>query len=228
MGAKRRSYTPKYRREAAHLVIDTGRMIAEVAREIGVGEQLLGRWVAIERSRMDDPPPAVDADERAELERLRREVAELRMDPRVSKKSGSLLRCGEYAPEQAYEVVEAEKAAFPIARATELPGVSRSGFYEWRERQDAPPTARERRREYLTEKIVAAHECSGDVYGSPRVHAELRAAGEVVSQKTVAKIMHDNGIQGVSPRSWAPVTTIADESPHSIPVWWVADLIVVC
>lgn len=89
MGAKRKSYTPKYRREAAHLVIDTGRTIAEVAREIGVGEQLLGRWVAIERSRMDDPPPAVDADERAELERLRREVAELRMDRDFLKKAAA-------------------------------------------------------------------------------------------------------------------------------------------
>ena len=53
MGAKRKSYTPKYRGEAARLEIDTGRTIAEVAREIGVGEQLLGRWVALERARMD-------------------------------------------------------------------------------------------------------------------------------------------------------------------------------
>lgn len=59
MGAKRQSYTPRFRQEAAHLVIDTGRTVAEVAREIGVGEQLLGRLVAIERSRMDDPPAAV-------------------------------------------------------------------------------------------------------------------------------------------------------------------------
>ncbi|WP_440717505.1 transposase, partial [Gordonia oryzae] len=43
VGAKRKSYTPKFRSEAAHLVIDTGRSIAEVAREISVGEQLLGR-----------------------------------------------------------------------------------------------------------------------------------------------------------------------------------------
>ena len=86
MGAKRKSYTPKYRREAAHLVIDTGRTIAEVAREIGVGEALLGRWVAIERSRMDDPPEAVDVDE---LERLRRENAELRMDREFLKKAAA-------------------------------------------------------------------------------------------------------------------------------------------
>ncbi|GAB3487807.1 transposase [Flexivirga lutea] len=59
MGAKRKSYTPKYRQEAARLVIDTDRTIAAVARDIGVGEALLGRWVAIERSRMDDPPEAI-------------------------------------------------------------------------------------------------------------------------------------------------------------------------
>lgn len=89
MGAQRKSYTPRYRRDAAHLVIDTGRRIAEVAREIGVGEQLLGRWVAIERSRMDDPPGAVDLDERAELDRLRRENAELRMDREFLKKAAA-------------------------------------------------------------------------------------------------------------------------------------------
>lgn len=89
MGAKRKSYTPKYRREAARLVIDTGRTIAEVAREIGVGEQLLGRWVAIERAKMDSPPDALDVDERAELERLRRENAQLRMDREFLKKAAA-------------------------------------------------------------------------------------------------------------------------------------------
>lgn len=89
MGAKRKSYTAAYRRDAAHLVIDTGRPIAHVAKEIGVGEALLGRWVAIERAKMDDPPPALDADERAELERLRREVTELRMDREFLKKAAA-------------------------------------------------------------------------------------------------------------------------------------------
>lgn len=78
--AKRKSYAPAYRRDAARLVIDTGRPIAVVAREIGVGEALLGRWVAIERSHAEDPPTALDVDDRAELERLRVENTELRMD----------------------------------------------------------------------------------------------------------------------------------------------------
>ena len=84
---KRRNYTPAYRREAARLVIDTGRPIVQVAKEIGVGEPLLGRWVAQERARDDDPPPALDVDERAELERLRVENAELRMDREFLKKA---------------------------------------------------------------------------------------------------------------------------------------------
>ncbi len=50
---------------------------------------MLGRWVAIERSRMDDPPEALDLNERAELERLRREVAELRMDREFLKKAAA-------------------------------------------------------------------------------------------------------------------------------------------
>jgi transposase len=86
---KRNSYAPAYRREAARLVIDTDRSIAVVAREIGVGTQVLGRWVAVERSRMDAPPRAVDADERAELERLRVENAELRMDREFLKKAAA-------------------------------------------------------------------------------------------------------------------------------------------
>ena len=89
MGANRRSYTPQYRKDAAHLVIDSGRTIAAVAAEIGVGEQLLGRWVARERAVMDEPPPALDINERAELERLRAENTQLRMDREFLKKAAA-------------------------------------------------------------------------------------------------------------------------------------------
>ena len=81
MGTKRRkTYTSEYRREAARLVIDTGRTVAAVASEIGVGEQLLGRWVRLERDRTGPGEAPLDVDEQVELERLRREVQELRVD----------------------------------------------------------------------------------------------------------------------------------------------------
>ena len=78
---KRKSYAPEYRREAAHLVIDTERTIAAVAAEINVGAQLLGRWVQQERDRLGAGPQApLDVSERAELDRLLRENAGLRLD----------------------------------------------------------------------------------------------------------------------------------------------------
>nr|WP_097186262.1 IS3 family transposase [Ornithinimicrobium cerasi] len=216
MGAKRKSYTPKYRQDAAHLVIDTGRTIVEVAGEIGVGAQLLGRWVAIERSRMDDPPAAVDVNERAELERLRREVAELRMDREFLKKSG-LLRDRELEPEQAFAVIEAEKATHSVSRMVDLVGVSRSGYYAWATRQDALPGPQAARRADLVLKIKVAHDASDGVNGAPRILADLREAGEVVSRKTVAKLMRTNELRGISPRPWTPVTTLPDTATHSIP-----------
>ena len=52
VGQQRQKYTPEYRREAANLVIESQRPIAHVAKEIGVGPGLLGRWVKNERERL--------------------------------------------------------------------------------------------------------------------------------------------------------------------------------
>ena len=83
MGKSRRSFSAEYRVEAAHRVIDSGRTIVEVARELGMGEQLLGRWVRDERVRVAAalvgpvvPDEPLSESERSELVRLRRRVAE--------------------------------------------------------------------------------------------------------------------------------------------------------
>jgi transposase len=52
MSGKRKKYTPEFREQAARLVIETGRPV-HVAAEIGVGEQLLGRWVRLARQAAD-------------------------------------------------------------------------------------------------------------------------------------------------------------------------------
>ncbi|HST12620.1 MAG TPA: hypothetical protein VLL05_19750 [Terriglobales bacterium] len=65
--------------------------VAHVAAEIGVGEQVLGRWVRLARAADDagNTGAVLDADERAELERLRRENAELRLDREFLKKAAA-------------------------------------------------------------------------------------------------------------------------------------------
>ena len=79
------------------------------------------------------------------------------------------------------------------------------------------PGPRAQRRAELTEAIKVAHDESDGVDGAPRIHATLRRQGEIVSRKTVAKIMAENGIEGISPRSWHPPTTIVDDRAHTLP-----------
>ena len=114
-------------------------------------------------------------------------------------------------------MIDAEKATYPVTRMVDLLGVSRSGYYAWAGRLDADPGPRAARLADLTVKIKVAHDASDGVNGAPRILADLREAGEVVSRKTVAKLMRDNQIRGISPRPWQPVTTIPGANPHTIP-----------
>lgn len=50
VSGKRRKYTPEFQEQAARLVIETCRPVAHVAAEIGVGKQVLGRWVRLARA----------------------------------------------------------------------------------------------------------------------------------------------------------------------------------
>ncbi len=114
-------------------------------------------------------------------------------------------------------MIDAEKANHSVSRMVELLGVSRSGYYGWAARQGVQLGPRAARRDELTVKIKVAHDASDGVNGAPRILADLREAGEVVSRKTVAKLMRESDIRGISPRRWQPVTTIADANPHTIP-----------
>lgn len=87
MGSQRREFTPEYKDEAVKLVINTGRAVATVARELGLKEQTLGRWVNDYRVRQQAGDGALSETERAELARLRRENSELKMDRAFLKKA---------------------------------------------------------------------------------------------------------------------------------------------
>ena len=110
-----------------------------------------------------------------------------------------------------------EEPGFEIARMAGLLEVSRSGYYAWQRRQQAGPTPRQQRRTALIDKINKFHADSDHVYGSPRILADLRDDGETVSRKTVAKLMRSNGIVGISPRGWTPVTTWPDLAARALP-----------
>jgi len=110
-----------------------------------------------------------------------------------------------------------EKATFAITTMARLLDVSTSGYYDWQARQQAGPSPAQQRRDALTVQIRRFHLVSDRVYGSPRICADLREAGEVVSVKTVAKLMAASGIVGISPRGFTPPTTLPDPDGHLLP-----------
>jgi transposase len=88
MGSQGREFTPEYKGEAVKLVINTGRPVATVARELGIKEQTLGRWVNVFKARQEaGDGSALSETERVELARLRKEVSELKMDRAFLKKA---------------------------------------------------------------------------------------------------------------------------------------------
>jgi len=97
----------------------------------------------------------------------------------------------------------ANQAMFPISTLCKTLGVSRSGFYAWRERM---PSARSLADTKLTARIKAIHEASKETYGAPRIHAELIDEGIQVGRKRVERLMKAKGIVGVSRRKGARTT----------------------
>jgi transposase len=80
-------YPEEFRREAVALYRSSDRARAEVARSLGIADGSLAAWVkAAER---DEAPGALDPDERAELERLRKENKDLRLDREILRKAAA-------------------------------------------------------------------------------------------------------------------------------------------
>jgi transposase len=93
-GRLRRSFTEDYKQQAVDLVVSSGRSVTSVAKELGLRDSVLRRWV----ERLGREPPAVarrpiaqatpmSADQAAEIARLRQENERLRMERDILKKS---------------------------------------------------------------------------------------------------------------------------------------------
>ena len=92
-----------------------------------------------------------------------------------------------------YRLIDAEKANYPVSLLCKVLKVSRSGYYDWKDR---PPSKRATENATLTERIREIHHRSRATYGYPRVHAELRASGVRCFRKRVARLMRKDELRG--------------------------------
>ena len=92
--------------------------------------------------------------------------------------------------------------------------VSRSGYYEWRDR---PESATARRHELLKQFITLSFEDSDGTYGYRRIHADLAAQGIACGPELVRAIMRELGLQPCQPRPWRTNLTDSDDQAPQIP-----------
>ena len=112
-----------------------------------------------------------------------------------------------------YAWIQQYRDVYPIARTCLVLGVARSGYYAW-QRQAQQPSARRQENARLLVELQARHQRHRHCYGSPRMTADLRAAGWRVNRKRIARLMRQAGIRARG-RCRRRYTT---QSQHAYPV----------
>ena len=110
--------------------------------------------------------------------------------------------------------MKANRAVFPLTVMCRMLGLSTSGYCDWLGRA---PSERERRDAELKGRILASWLESGETYGSPRIHAALRAGGRAGGRKRVARLMRELGVEGVTRRRYRTGTTKRDPKARPAP-----------
>jgi transposase InsO family protein len=110
-----------------------------------------------------------------------------------------------------YQQIAALEDEFPVAAQCSVLGVSRSGYYDWKNR---PECGHSRRDSELVEKIRESYERSEQTYGSPRVFVDLKEDKVHCSEKRVARLMRENTLVSVHKKKYRATTN----SNHNLPV----------
>jgi len=109
-----------------------------------------------------------------------------------------------------HRFVAAERARYPVRLVCRVIGIAASGFYAWQRRGPSRRACLERD---LAGRVATIFEASRRTYGSPRVHAELRAEGARVGRKRVARLMREHGLAATVRRRFPRTTNSRHDQP---------------
>ena len=201
---KYRNFSPEFREEAARMVVETSRPIADVARELGISETSLGNWVRVYREKHAEDEPPLQLSERARLRGAGAGEPRAGDGEHFPEKSRGVLCQGASVSEK-YAFVDAEYAnnpgtrCFPaVAAMCRWLEVSKSGFYEWRGRAES---AAARRGADLAAVIIHVFEhFDGTLTGDPRIAAQLARSGIAAGPELVRRLMRDLGLVPLASR----------------------------
>jgi transposase len=190
-----RKYSEELRERAIRLYFESGRPIAHVAKDLGIGKEVLRRWVRQAEADRGLRPEQLTTSEREELNRLRKENVELMRANATRPGEGDRL-CG--------------GAARCLRGRADLPRAGRAGQHPLRAQVPEAVPRELADRELLVE-IEQARGGRRSVYGARKTWKELRRRGLDVGRDQVARVIRQHGIEGKL-RGRKRRTTIPDET----------------
>ena len=212
----RKKFDKAFKQRAVELWLTSGKAATEVAAELGFHAQRLSAW----RKRFAPPTPGGGRGRRREAQRrtvggrkpqfAARERLSAPATGHFKKNFGHPLR----TPEQRFQRIDAMKTDQPIRALCAALEVSASGYYDWRKRQ-TQPGLRAQENTRLLQQITQIHEASRQTYGSPRIQAVLRAAGQAHGRHRIARLMRLQSLCGRAKGRFRVCTT---DSNHDQPI----------
>lgn len=183
------AYDRQLRREIVAMA-RSGRSAAALAKDVKPSAGTIRRW--IKQADLDEATPSGEATT-TEVRQLRRDVKRLRLERDILRRAISWFRGGkELDPRDGFAFMNAHRNILPVRAMCRSLGSSPSGYHAWVKR---PPSLRARRDAVLRGKVYASWRDSRRTYGRRRIHADLKAQGERVSRKRIARLMHEMGIK---------------------------------
>ena len=192
-----RPYPLEFRRQMVALV-RSGRTAYDLTARGSACQREIdpSHWVA-QAEQEEGDREVLKPDERAELERLRRENRQLKLEREILSKAAAWF-ARETSGIKIEKILIREREPGRISDShTIMPGpaISTSGYYAWAKRSAVAGCGGMR---VLLAEIRMAHVASHGTYGAPRIQIDLAEKGFRVGRKRVARLMAAAGIVGVS------------------------------
>ena len=196
----RRKHSREFKLEAVRLIKERGVSVAQASRDLDVHQTVLRRWIA---DFGGDPAAAFPGHgqqrpEQQEIARLRGEVAKLKAERDILKKSRGLFCEGQPVR---FAFIAKHREIWPVSWMCGAPGVSRSGFHAWLTRA---PSARARSGEKIGVRVKASHIASYRAYGARRVWRDVLAEGISCGLHRIERLMCAQGLRARPRRRGLP------------------------
>ncbi|WP_258881243.1 IS3 family transposase [Paenibacillus sp. sptzw28] len=207
-----KKYDRDFKIQTIRMIQEEGKPVAQVARELGISENTLYRWMSEFKQEGKQAFPGsgnLKPDEKAARE-LQKRIRDLEEENEILKKANALL-CKR--PALIYSFIHDHRFKLRVAKMCAQFDVSRSGYYAWQKNKDKQ-TKRSTRRKKLEQCIRQVFLNSRRLYGSRKIKESLEQQGVHVSGKTVARIMKELGLKSRTVKKYKATTN----SKHNLPV----------